>query len=281
MRRVRACWRNAVSARSEGAGKARPPRTAAGFTLLELVAVMTVSLLFSGLIMYFTFSYWRLSATLTNDLETYVGRLTAGDRLREAINASSGLIIQNSIADTHTGAPDPSIPSGNYWLPVHAVPGTVTMGASGTITPVFYFKGPSVDTSKNIVLNGTQPYEDEFVIYLDGTTKQMRMRVLANASAPSNRNKTTCPSASASVACPLDRLLADNVSSIGLRYFSRSGNPMDYTSVVDPLTGQYAGPDMPAVEVVELVLYSYKKSTLQGGADSTSQTIIRIALRNA
>ncbi len=252
----------------------------AGFTIPELLSVMVVSLIFSGLVIYFAFEYWRLSATLSNDLETYVSRLTAGDRLREALNASSGLIIQNSIADTHTGVPDPAIASGNYWIPVHAIPGNTAIGAAGTVKPILYFKSPSVDTAKNIVMNGTQPYEDEFVLYLDGSTKQLRMRVLANASAASNRNQTTCPPASVSSSCPIDKLIADNMSSISLRFFSRSGNLMDYTSVVDPDTGEYAGPDMPAVEVVELVLYVNKKSTLHGGADTTSQTIIRIALRN-
>ncbi len=252
----------------------------AGFTLVELVSVMAVSLMFSGLIMFFTFQYWRTSATLMNDLETFVSRLNAGDRLRDALNASSGLINQNSIADVHAGLPDPAIATNDYWLPLHAVPGDVVMGSSGTITPVMYFKGPSIDTSANIVLNGVQPYEDEFMLYMDGSAKTLRLRVLANAGAPSNRNKTTCPPSSVSASCPIDRLIAENVSKVSLRYFSKSGNLMDYTSIVDPLTGQYIGPDLPAVEVVELTLHIFKKSTVNGGADTSSQTIIRVALRN-
>ena len=259
----------------------QPARCQGGFTLLELIVIMGVSLMFSSLVLYFTFEYWRLSATLNNDLQSFVGRLNAGDRLRDAINESSGLIIQNSIADSHTGDPDPSIPSGNYWNPLHAIPGNTAIGAVSTITPILYFKSPSTDSSKNVILNGDIPYEDEFVLYLDGTTKQMRLRTLANSSAPSNHNKTTCPAASVSSTCPIDRLIADNVASIDLRYFSRSGNLLDYTSIVDPLTGNYIGPDMPVVEVVELTLHTSKKSTLHGGADTTSQTIIRVALRNS
>lgn len=258
----------------------RPQSQSSGFTLLELMAVMAVSLLFSGLVIYFAFEYWRLGATLSNDLDTYVSRLTAGDRLRDAINGSSGLIIQNSIADTHTGDPDLSIPSGDYWRPLHAVPGTISMGSAGTKIALLYFRSPSIDTSKSIIMNGSQPYEDEFVLYMDGTTKQLRMRVLANSSAPSNKNVTTCPSGSETSSCPVDRLIAENVSSVGLRFFSRSGNLMDYTSITDPVTGEYIGPDMPAVEVVEFILSVFKKSTLHGGADTTSQTIIRVALRN-
>lgn len=252
----------------------------AGFTVPELISVMAVSALFSGLIIYFAFQYWRSTATLSNDLETFSSRLTAGDRLRESINASSGLIVQNSIADDNTGDPDPAIPSGDFWVPLHAVPVTVAMGASGTYTPVLYFRSPSINTSGDIILNGVQPYEDEFVLYLDGTSKQLRMRVLANASAPSNRSTTTCPAGLETTSCPIDRLIADNISSIALRYFSRSGNLIDYTSIIDPIGGGYIGPDMPTVEVAELTLYIFKKSTLQGGADTTSQTIVRVALRN-
>src|SRR6266545_5374262 len=189
-----------------------------GFTLPELISVMLITLLFSGLIMFFTFQYWQVSATLSNDLETFVGRLNAGDRLREALNVSSGLIIQNGIADPNAGDPDPSIASGDYWKPLHAVPGTIATGGSGTITSVLYFKSPSVDNSKNVILNGTQPYEDEFVLYLDGTTKQLRMRILANGSASGNHNVTTCPESLVTSTCPIDRLIGENVTSVSLQY---------------------------------------------------------------
>jgi len=252
----------------------------AGFTIPELISVMIVTVMFSGLIIFFAFQFWSSTATLSNDLETFVSRLTAGDRLRESINSSSGLINQNSITDANVGYPDPAYPSGGYWNPLHAAPATVTMGAAGTYTPVLYYKSPSIDTSGNIVLNGTQPYEDEFVLYLDGDTKQLRMRVLANSTAPANRAVTSCPASLASITCPNDRLVGDNISSVSLRYFSRSGNLIDYTSIIDPLTGDYIGPDMPSVEVVELTFYVYKKSTLHGGANTSNQNIIRIALRN-
>jgi prepilin-type N-terminal cleavage/methylation domain-containing protein len=253
----------------------------AGFSLLELVVVMGVSLLFSSLILFFTFEYWRLSATLNNDSQSFVSRLNAGDRLRDAINESSGLIIQNSLADSNTGDPDPSIATGDYWIPLHAIPGNTAIGASGTSTPLLYFKSPSTDASKNVIFNGELPYEDEFVLYLDGTTKQMRLRTLANQDAPSNHSITTCPAALVSSTCPIDRLIVDNIASVDLRYFSRSGNLLDYTSIVDPDSGAYIGPDMPAVEVVELTLRVNKKSTVHGGADTSSQTIIRVALRNS
>jgi prepilin-type N-terminal cleavage/methylation domain-containing protein len=252
-----------------------------GFTLPELISVMAVSLLFSGLIMYFAFEYWRATATIDNNLQTFVGRLNAGDRLRDSLNASSGLIIQNSIEDSHVGDPDTSIPAGTYWTPLHATPGNTPLGVSGTATPILYFKSPSRSASKTIILNGTQPYEDEYILYLDGTAKEMRMRVLANSNAPGNGAHTTCPSGSTTSTCTIDRLIATNIESVDIRYFSRSGNLIDYTSIVDPDTGEYIGPDFPSVEVVEFGLNLFKKSTLHGGEDTTNQTLIRIALRNA
>ncbi|HSX30098.1 MAG TPA: type II secretion system protein [Candidatus Saccharimonadales bacterium] len=253
----------------------------AGFTLPELISVMVVSLLFSGLIMMFAFEYWRATASLTTNMETFVGRLNAGDRLREAINASSGLITQNSIADGHVGDPDTTIPGNQYWKPLHAIPGTTAMGASGTAKPLLYFRSPSRSTSKTIIMNGTQPYEDEFVLYMDGTTKELRMRILANSAAPSNRLTTTCPSSAVSSSCPIDKLIATNVSSVTTRYFSRSANTIDYTSIVDSITGAYIGPDFPAVEVAEFTLNVFKKSQLHGSEDTINQTVVRIALRNS
>ena len=66
-----------------------------------------------------------------------------------------------------------------------------------------------------------------------------------------------------------------------MRYFSRSGNTIDYHSVTDSLTGEYIGPDFPVVEVVEFKIKLYKKSRLQGGQDTSNETVIRVALRSS
>ena len=129
-------------------------------------------------------------------------------------------------------------------------------------------------------MNGTQPYENEYILYLDGTSKQLLMRSLANSSATNNATKTSCPAALASASCPADRIIADNIDSIDTRYFSRSGIGINHQSIVDPTTGSYIGPDFTSVEVVEFNLRIFKKSTLHGGADTSSQTVIRVALRN-
>jgi len=250
-----------------------------GFSLPELLIVIILTGLFSALILSFTFGYWRYGFLLQADLDTLTTRLNAGDFLREAIGTSSGLTIQNSISDAHPGAPDPS--NSSYWIPIHAIPGDKAVGASGVITPLIYFRHFSLNSSGQYIMNGSQPYEDEYVLYLDGTTKSLMQRSLANQGASGNRLKTSCPPNFVSVSCPADKTVATDLSSINMRYFSRIGNLLDYTSIWDSTTNSYAGPDFTAVEVVEFTINISKKPTFQKTNATSNSTIIRIALRNS
>ena len=250
-----------------------------GFTLVELVVVMAMTLMFTGLVLSFFLDLWSSTATLQNDSETFVSRENAGDALRDGFNTASGLVNQNGIADTHTNNPDPGNATNNYWLILHAIPSATNMPSSGT-TPVLYYESPSVNSSKNFIMNGTQAYKDNFVLYLNASTKSLMLRSLANPSAVGDRVVTSCPPSQATATCPADKTIASDVSSVSKRYFSRSGNLLDWTSITDPLTGAYIGPDFPSVEVVELTLNLHRKSTLHGGTDTSNQTIVRVAFRN-
>lgn len=251
-----------------------------GFTLVELVVYMTLAVMFTILVFSFMFDFWGSAATLENDSETFVTRQDAGDSLRDRLNAAAHLISQNSIGDAHTLVGDPSDSTGTYWEIIHAIPGTTSMPGSGSYAPVIYYESPSIDSSKNYIMNGSQPYDDEFVLYLNGSTKQLLLRTLVNPSASGDRLKTSCPAASASSTCPADTIIASDVTSVSARYFSRSGNTIDYTSVVDPVTGLPIGPDFPSVEVVELTLNLGRKSTVNGSQSTLNETIVRVALRN-
>lgn len=251
-----------------------------GMTIVELLAVIITSAIIMTLVTAFALNFWTDTAVVESDENTFVSRLNAGDYLRDAVDSAVGLINQNDLPDAHAGKPDPSDPTNTYWEVIHAVPGTISMGGNGTLTPIIYFNRPSIDTSKNIIMNGSIPYEDDVVLYMDGSTKQLLARVIANPYAPNNRAKTTCPVSASSQSCPADTVVAENVSAVDTRYFSRSGNTIDYTSIVDPNTGGYAGPDFPAVEVVEFNLKLFKKAQLHNGADTSNETIIRVALRN-
>ncbi len=251
-----------------------------GFTLVELLVAMILTVMFTGLVLNFMISFWSGTATLENDSETLIERQNAGDKLRDALNVASHLVIQNSIADSHVLVGDLNDTTGNYWKRLYAIPGSITMPASGSYTPVFYFEAPSVDSSKEFIMNGEQPYYDEFILYMNGSNKQLLLRTLVNPDASGDRLKTSCPAASASSTCPADSIIAGDVTSIDTRYFSRSGNTIDYTSITDPVTGDYIGPDFPAVDVVELTVHIGKSSVIHGGVDTSTETIVRVALRN-
>ncbi len=254
-------------------------KSASGFTLMELLVVIILAAFFSSLVVYFTFSYWRYGFSLQADEDTLTTRLNAGDLIRESVGTALGLIIQNSIPDSHALVLDPN--NANFWLPIHAIPGTINVPAAGQVTPLIYYRRYSFDASGNYIMNGSQPYEDQYVLYLAGDSKSLMIRTLANPSATGNRLKTSCPPSLASVSCPADKTVATNLASVATRYFSRTGNLIDYTSVYDPNTNSYAGPDFTAVEVVEFTLNISQKTTFEKTAGTSSSTIIRIALRNS
>ncbi|MBX4197414.1 type II secretion system GspH family protein [Candidatus Saccharibacteria bacterium] len=254
-------------------------KTGAGFTLPELLVTIILAGFFSSLILYFTFNYWQYGYLLQADENTLTTRLNASDVLREEIGTSTGLIIQDGIADTRANAPDPN--NNQYWLPIHAIPGNKPAGASGTYSPLIYFKRYSLDTSGNYIMNGSQPYEDEYVLYLDGTNRALMQRTLVNPDVTTDKLKTSCPPAVANSACPADKTIATDLASVDMRYFSRVGNLIDYTSIWDPNTNSYVGPDFPVVEVVEFTLNLTKKPTFQKTFATSNSTIIRIALRNS
>lgn len=254
-----------------------------GFTLIELLVYIILTVMMSTLVFQFMLDFWGSAATLENDSETFVTRQDAGDALRERLNVGSHLLDQNSISDPNAMVSDTT----NYWHLINAIPGSITLPASGSYKPVFYFNAPSVDSSKNFIMNGAQPYYDEFILYLNGTTKQLLLRTLVNPGASGDRLKTSCPAPAATTSCPADTIIADDVTSVGTRYFSRSGNTIDWTSVVqtdsngNPVVPTvYIGPDFPSVEVVEVTLHLSRRATLSGAQLTSNETIIRVALRN-
>lgn len=254
-----------------------------GFTIPELVTVMVVTLLLANLLIFFVFNFWRTGALQQADNDTLITRLNAGDYIRENLGESSGLITQNSLPDQNALKPDQTQQNGNFWEQIHAVSNTnIPVGDPDTYTPLLYFQKYSTDNTREIIYNDTIPFEDEIVLYLNGTTKQLLARTIANPDALNNRLLTTCPPAQATNECPADRVVAENIESIDVRYFSRNGNVIDFESSteIDPPYA-FNGPDFPLAEVVELKINLVQQADFQSTDSTFNSSIIRISLRNS
>lgn len=250
-----------------------------GFTVPELIVVMVLTLLFSTMVLSFAFDFWGTATDLQNSSETLVTRQNLGDRLRGRLNVASTLLNQNSIVDPNANVSDPGDSTGTHWLILHAIPETVPMPAAGSFTPILYYAAPTLDASKNFIMRGVEPHQDEFVMYLDGSTKKLMVRTLAN-DVSGNALTTSCPVSIATNVCPADSTLGEDVVSVSKKYFSKSGNAINWNDVKDPDTGESIGPDYPDVEVVELTVTLFKRAVIRGQPDNTSSTTVRVALRN-
>lgn len=263
-------------------------RAEAGFTLPELIVVMMMTAVLATVLFQFMTSYLRFSAGAESDNIAFVDRLNAGDYLRENIGASSGLMSQNSLDDTHIPASVQDPLDSLHWMALFPYASPVGYGNTSSVTPLLYFRKYSKNSSNEIIMNGVQPYEDEFIVYHDGASRQLRVRTLANTDASGNTRLTSCPPESATTSCPRDTVLMDDVANVKLRYFSKTGNEISITSHADdgtspcsnttyPFTG-CDGARFESVEVVEITLNLAKTSL--NTASTKSSTIIRVALRN-
>jgi len=142
-----------------------------GFTVPELIVVMVLTLLFSSMVLSFAFDFWGGATQLQNSSDTFVDRQNVGDKIRDSINEASSLINQNSIADANTALPDASDASNTRWLLLHAIPVTTAMPTKGQSQPVFYFEAPAKDQLNHYIMRGVTPFQNEYVIYMDGSKK--------------------------------------------------------------------------------------------------------------
>jgi prepilin-type N-terminal cleavage/methylation domain-containing protein len=252
-----------------------------GYTLPELIVVISLTAFLATVVFGFSIAYWAYGYKLEARLDVLTTRLNVSDFIRESVGTATGLINQNSLPDAHPMSADPAYSPSNFWTLIHAIPGNKVVGSAGTYTPLIYYRRPSFSTTNTYIMNGTQPFEDEYVLYLDGSKKALMLRTIANSNATNNRLQTSCPTGYVTTSCPADKTLSTDVTSVDLRYFSRTGLTIDYTSIYDSNTNSYIGPDFASVEVVELKLNLSRKAKLQNGNTENSSTIIRIALRNA
>ncbi len=264
-----------------------------GFTLVEMLIVVIMTSIISIIIFTLGYQYLKQAAQLNAQTNFYGDRLNVADYLRSNIGLSTGLINQNSLPDNNRLVADPADVSGTLWQPIHAIPST--FGNATDVSPVVYYSQNAVNTARANIMNGKIPYQNEFVIYHHGPTSELRVRALGNTSATDNRTVTTCTVAVSG--CLLDKVLLTGVKTIEMRYFSRSGEDIDFRSSCDPdiycsgatpakclQTSPYTGCnglDFSQVEVLQFKIKVSKPIESDVNYTMFNTTIIRIALRNA
>ncbi len=265
-----------------------------GFTLVEMIIVITMTTVLSMIIFAIGYQYLKQAASLNARTNFYHDRLNVADYLRQNIGLSTGLLNQNSIADSNRLVADPSDATNTRWKAIHAIPGS--FGTTTTITPIVYYSQDALRSDRTPIMNGSTAYQNEFIMYHDGPSSELRIRSLANPDAIGNTTKTTCTTATPT--CPKDKVLLTGVQTIEMRYFSRSGEDIDFRSSCDPDAYYCASTNPPAceqtepytgcngldfsqVEVAQFKLKVKKKVESDANRSIYNSTIIRIALRNA
>jgi len=265
-----------------------------GFTLVEMLIVVIMTSILSVVIFSMGYQYLKQAASLTAKSNFYSNRLNVADYLRQNVGLSTGLLNQNSLDDDNTLVPDPADPTNKHWQNIHAIPGS--FGSPSATTPIVYYSQDALRADGTPIMNGVTAYQNEFVIYHHGSSSELRIRSLANLAAVDNVTKTTCTTESA--LCAKDKVLLGGVQTVEMRYFSRSGEDIDFRSSCDPdaffcagnvpvgceQSAPYEGCNGLDFSQVEVAQFKLKvKQTIESDANRSiyNSTIIRIALRNA
>lgn len=172
----------------------------AGFTLVELLVVISVTAIVAVTFIGVIASYFTLISR-QNSLADMT--ITSQNLLRstvENIRYGNGVRQTNQISD-------PNAPVGGW---------NTNNTAFVIIIPV-----PALDSSRAYIIdpNTGSPYMNELVYYKNGTT--LMERKLADPGAIGNSLKTSCPANLASSSCPADIQLATNVSNMSFTLYDQ------------------------------------------------------------
>ncbi len=175
----------------------------AGFTIAELmIATAIIGLLIVPAMLVILYFY---GATIQNSAQAQLA-VESQNVLRsivEELRVSSGVRDSNTITD-------PNEPSGGW----------TTSNAS----LVLIISSPATDLSNNYITdpNTGGPYQNELVYFATGGT--LYKRYLANSGATGNRNRTSCPAASASSTCPADIVLSNHFKTMTFTFYDQDGS---------------------------------------------------------
>lgn len=221
-----------------------------GFTLLELLVVLTMAVVLLLVITDFITNSLRKSTEEQTKVEILNNTKLAVETMARVIKSAKSVEAVNS-------QPDDNSPGGvgnpYGW--------SAAAGSGATLILAI----PARDSGNNLIYSDglhNNLYTNDYVYYLDGSTHRLYRRIIANQSAPGNAAVTTCPPGLASPSCPADALTVEDVANLTTAYFDGSNN-----SVATP-TG---------TEAVQITLTQSR--TLLGQTYSSSYTTIA-SLRN-
>jgi prepilin-type N-terminal cleavage/methylation domain-containing protein len=180
----------------------------AGYTLVELVVVVTVMGIIGGTFLGMVANYFvvitrnnelsEMTVSSQNLLRTTVENIRFGDGVRQT----------NTITDSNA-------PSGGW-------------NTSNT-SFVIVLAVPALDSSRSYITDPStgSPYMNELVYYKNGT--DLMERKLANPAATGNQLHTTCPASKATTSCQADTALAQYVNTMTFTMYDQ-----DAVSTTDP-----------------------------------------------
>ncbi len=215
---------------------------AAGFSLVELVITLSV--------------FAVLSVGLLGVLPNYLATITR-DNIYVDMTVDSQNLLRSTVEELRYGA---GVRQTNAISDINAPAGGWNTGNSNF---VIIIAAPATDADDQYIIDPItgNPYNNELVYFKQGTN--LYKRTLAHPSATGNTLLTSCPAASASVACPEDKLLHNALRDMTFTFYDQ-----DDAVTTDPLVAR-------SVEI-DLVL---QKDSF--GDPLTVDNSIRVAFRNS
>ncbi len=187
-------------------------RNQRGYTLVELqIAIAITGILLISVFTIFT-NYLVIITRSTISTDMTVDAQSLLRTLSEELRYGAGVRQSNTITDANG-------PGGGW-------------NTSNT-TFVVITAVPATDIYREYIIDSAtgNPYFNELVYYRQGKT--LYKRILANPNAAGNSTKTSCPPAIATSACPADKKLVENISTLSFNLYDQ-----DNASITDPLMAQ-------------------------------------------
>ena len=212
-----------------------------GFTMVELMVSIGIATVLASVLFAITFTYYadvlraRSTALLATESQQVLRSLVEDIRLADAIGST------NTISDANG-------PTGGW--------------ATNDPSDILIIQTPAINSNRDILYDPDLgvPYSNEYIYFKNGTT--IYRRVLKNPTPTDNTAVTTCPAASATSACPADKLLSANINNLSFTFYDEDGNTTANATLA------------------ESVLLTVNLSKKSFGKNITFTNSVRVALRN-